>query len=151
MEILFIVVMGCCFSKRKMEIEIIDTISKDPEFDYLRPKGRLILKMDCVYDVSNIDIIFNDWYSNSVRFWPKTDKAHNHFYCHCKEEHVYYVHTCSCHPLVHRRMQGMDKKCSCKVLGPYEVYNFFVQVKYLINFCTYKICMKKIPKNVQRI
>ena len=35
---------GCCFSKRKMEIEITDAISKDSEFDYLRPKGRLILK-----------------------------------------------------------------------------------------------------------
>ena len=33
-----------------------------------------------------------------------------HFYCHCKKEHVYYVHTCSCHPLVHRIMQGMDEK-----------------------------------------
>ena len=67
--------MGCCFSKHKMEIEIIDTISKDPEFDYLRPKGRLILKMNSVYDVPKIDILFDDWYSNSIRLWPKTDKA----------------------------------------------------------------------------
>ena len=73
-----------------------------------------------------------------------------HFYCHCKEEHVYYVHTCTCHPLVHRRMQGMHEKCSCKFLGPYEVCNFCVQVTYLLNFRAYKICMKKRPKNVRK-
>ena len=71
--------MGCCFSKHKMEIEIIDTISKDPEFDYLRPKGRLILKMNSVSDVPKIDILFDDWYSNSIRLWPKTNKACKHF------------------------------------------------------------------------
>ena len=43
--------VGCCFSKHEMEIEIINTISKDPKFDYLRPKGRLTLEMDSVYDV----------------------------------------------------------------------------------------------------
>ena len=71
--------MGCCFSKHKMKIEITDTISKEPEFNYLRPKDRVILKMDSVYDVSKIDILFDDWYSNSVRLWPKTDKACKHF------------------------------------------------------------------------
>lgn len=62
-----------------MEIEIIDTISKDPEFDYLRPKGQLILKLDSIHDVPKIDIFFNDCYSNSIRLWPKTDKASKHF------------------------------------------------------------------------
>ena len=47
-------------------------------------------------------------------------------------------------------MQGMDEKCSCKILGPYEVCKFCVQVKYLLNFRAYRICMKKIPKNVQK-
>lgn len=49
-----------------MEIEIIDTISKDPEFDYLRPKGQLILKLDSIHDVPKIDIFFNDWYSTLI-------------------------------------------------------------------------------------
>ena len=71
--------MGCCFSKQRMRVKIIDTISKDPKFDYVRPKGRLILKMDSVYDVPQIDILFDDWYSNSVRFWPKTDKGCKYF------------------------------------------------------------------------
>ena len=62
-----------------MEIEIIDTISEGPKLDYLRSKGRLILIMDSVYDVPKIDILFDDWYSNSFRPWPKTDKAHKHF------------------------------------------------------------------------
>ena len=62
-----------------METEIIDTISKDPEFDYLRPKGQLILKLGNVHDVPKIDIFFNDWYSNSIRLWSETDKAFKHF------------------------------------------------------------------------
>ena len=45
-------------------------------------------------------------------------------------------------------MQGMDEKCSCKILGPYRVCNFWVQVKYLLNFRVYKICMKKMLKSV---
>ena len=47
-------------------------------------------------------------------------------------------------------MQGMDEKCSCKILGSYEVCNLCVQVKYLLNFGAYKICMRKTPKSVQK-
>ena len=37
-----------------------------------------------------------------------------------------------------------------RFLGPYEVCNFCVQVKYLLNFRAYKICIKKIPKTVPK-
>ena len=48
--------MGCCFSKNKLKTKIVDTIDEGHEFDYLRPKGRLILKMDSIYNVPKIDV-----------------------------------------------------------------------------------------------
>ena len=48
--------MGCYFSKNKLKTKIVDTIDEGHEFDYLRPKGRLILKMDSIYNVPKIDV-----------------------------------------------------------------------------------------------
>ena len=69
--------MGCCFfkCKKRPQIEIIDEIPPGEEFDYLRSKGKLGYKIGNVYDVPNIDIIFDDWYANSVRLWPKDKKV----------------------------------------------------------------------------
>ena len=61
-----------------MRIKVVDTIDGGNEFDNLRPKGSLILKTDSIYNVPKIDILFDDWYANSVRLWPKTNKAHKH-------------------------------------------------------------------------
>ena len=38
-------------------------IDEGNEFEYLRPKGTLILKMDSIYNVPKIGILFNDWYA----------------------------------------------------------------------------------------
>ena len=35
--------------------------------------------MDSVYNAPKIDILFGDWYTNSVRFWPKTKRACKYF------------------------------------------------------------------------
>ena len=72
-----------------------------------------------------------------------------HFHCHCKEKHKYFVYTCKGHPFINKRMDGMQHKCTCKVVGSNEIRNFCVQVKYLINFRWYQICMRIIPKNIQ--
>ena len=72
-----------------------------------------------------------------------------HFYCHCKEEHEHFVYTCEGHLFINKRMDGMKHKWTYKILEPYEISNVCVQVKNLINFCTYKICMRTIPKNMQ--
>ena len=45
----------------------------------MRPKGKLIFKMDSIYNVPKIDVLFDEWYTNSIRLWPKTEKAHKHF------------------------------------------------------------------------
>ena len=62
-----------------MRIKVVDKIDEDIEFDYLRPKGRLILKLDSVYNAPKIGILFDDCYVNSVRLCPKAEKTHKHF------------------------------------------------------------------------
>ena len=65
--------MGCVFSKKNnTKIKIVDLIDKDEKFNYLQSKGTLILRMDSIYNVLKIDVLFDDWYTNSVRLWPKT-------------------------------------------------------------------------------
>ena len=50
---------SCCSRKRKLKVKIIDIIDKGQEFDYLRPKGCLIYKIDSAYNVPKIDIYFD--------------------------------------------------------------------------------------------
>ena len=35
--------------------------------------------MNSVYNVPKIDILFDDWYTNSVSLWPKTERARKYF------------------------------------------------------------------------
>ena len=67
--------MSCCFSTKKLQVKIIDTIAEGSEFDYLRPQGRIIFEMDSVSYVPQLDIFFDDWYANSVRLWLKSEKT----------------------------------------------------------------------------
>ena len=68
----------CCSKKQKLYVKIIDTIDKSPECDYLRTRGRLIYKIDSIYNVPEIDIYFDNCHANSVRLWPKTGKPRKH-------------------------------------------------------------------------
>ena len=71
-----------------------------------------------------------------------------HFYCKCKDDHEHFVHTCKYRPYICKMLDGMRSSCGCKNLGPYEIFEFCVQVKYLINCHTYKLCIKSIPGNI---
>ena len=62
-----------------LSIEVIDTIDPSKHFDYLRPSGKLVYKIDDIYNVPRIDIYFDAWYPNSVRLWPKDNSARQHF------------------------------------------------------------------------
>ena len=35
--------------------------------------------MDSIYNVPKIDVLFDEWYTNSIRLWPKTEKVCKHF------------------------------------------------------------------------
>lgn len=72
--------MGCLsFAYKKSKVEIIDETPKREDYDYLRPEGKIIYKIDLTYDVPKIEINFNGWYVNSVRLWPESKKARCHF------------------------------------------------------------------------
>ena len=54
-------------------------IPSDVLFEYLRPKGKIIVGMDKKYRVPFIDTNFNNFYETSVRLWPKISVHSN--YC----------------------------------------------------------------------
>ena len=75
--------MGGCFSFEQKSNNIAQTrlIDKGKRFDYLRPRGEIIFTMDTGYKVPIRKINFDDWYLNSVRFWPKSNKIRH--CCQC--------------------------------------------------------------------
>lgn len=54
--------MGCCFSRKHVNIKVIDNIKNGKRFDYLRPKGELVLSINEIYGVPLISVNFDDWY-----------------------------------------------------------------------------------------
>ena len=42
----------------------------------------------------------------------------------------------------------MRKSCSCKNIGPFDICEICVQIKYLLNFHVYKLCVKIMPENI---
>lgn len=71
--------MSSCVSRQKSQIGIIDETSQAHEYDYLRPKGKMIYKIDSVYEVPKIGIVFEGWYVQSVSLWSKNKKVRQHF------------------------------------------------------------------------
>ena len=45
----------------------------------------------------------------------------------------------------------MKSECDYKNMGPFEICDFCVQMRYLINFQCYKFYMKKIPKWLKNV
>ena len=76
-------------------------------------------------------------------------KKLQHFHCQCNDSHFSFVHTCKNHPFIASRIPEMELRCTCAICGPNEICNFCVQVKYLLNFRAYKLCVKKIPNSIQ--
>ena len=65
--------------KKKKRIKVVDTIDGGNEFDCLRPKFNLILKIDSIDNLPTTGFLFDDWYANSVSLLPNTSKAGKHF------------------------------------------------------------------------
>ena len=92
--------MGCCCFKKKLQVKVVATIAEGSEFDYLRPKGRIIFKMDGVYD-----------YMNDIVSFGKAKKLNNicitHCICHIITEIDGHNQNFSCHCF---------KYCACRVM-----------------------------------
>ena len=75
-------------------------------------------------------------------------RTYSGFNWNCRDIHEYFVLTCRCHLFI--GVVTKDDKWPRKVLGTCMICNFCVQVKHTINCCANKICMKKIPENIQK-
>ena len=67
-----------------------------------------------------------------------------HFHCHREYGHYLYVCNCKQHPFIVPRANHMELHCTCP-----NIFNFCVEVKYLLNFRAFKICMNKVPESFQ--
>lgn len=66
--------MGCICSKiinDVSNIEVLDYTPPAAKYDYLRPKGTIIVKIDEKWKVPVIHFDFDGWSQNSIRLWPK--------------------------------------------------------------------------------
>ena len=55
---MFLSIKSSFWRNQKPDNKIIDKIDPSRDFDYLRPKGKLVYKIDCLNDVPKIDILF---------------------------------------------------------------------------------------------
>ena len=92
-------------------------------------------------------ICYTEYFHNEENEYVKKPY---HFYCHCKEEHVHFGHTCLYHPFAAKKVDGTKNKCFCASLRPYETCEFCVQIKYLLNFRACKFCLRTILKNIRQ-
>ena len=64
--------MGCIFSKIRKDvsnIEVLDYTPPGAEYDYLRPRGTIIIDMDDKWNIPVVLIDFDGWSQNAVRLW----------------------------------------------------------------------------------
>ena len=72
-----------------------------------------------------------------------------HFKCKCNDSHIIYILSCNEHPYVAAKIPEMDPGCNCPPIDTLEIFNYCRQVRYLLNFRAYKLCLKKIPESIQ--
>ena len=74
-------------------------------------------------------------------------KKFTHFYSKYNDDHEYFVSTFKRHPLLFSRLEEMKSECDFKNMGPFEMYDFCVQMRYLRNFRCYKNFARKKFQN----
>lgn len=71
-----------------------------------------------------------------------------HFHCKCKDSHIVF---CEKHLYGAPQISQMEKKkkCNCPFIDARGICDFCIQVEYLLNFRTYKFCLRPIPLSLQ--
>ena len=74
-----------------------------------------------------------------------------HFHFKCEEKHLLYVLFCEKHPHGSLPTPEIEKECTCGTASANDVCDFCVQIqiKYLLNFRCYKLCLERIPTSIQ--
>ena len=72
-----------------------------------------------------------------------------HFYCKCNDQHLMHILFCEKYPYGSAHTPEMEEKCNCPFIGAYDIYDFCIQVKHLLNFKACKFCLKRISESIQ--
>ena len=73
--------MGCLFSKSidKSTIDVLDYAPKGSEFEYLRPRGQIIVQIDEKFKLADVILHFDEYSRKYVRLWPYDCSHRKHF------------------------------------------------------------------------
>ena len=71
-----------------------------------------------------------------------------HFHCKCADDHLLYVLFCKEHPYGSPSVPGMQNECKCATTFANDICDFCIQVKYLLNFKCYKLCLERISVSI---
>ena len=74
--------MGCLISKtvnNSGNIEVLDYSSQEENYEYLRPRGQIIVQIDEKFKVPVIILDFDECVTKSVRLWPYKFVQKNQF------------------------------------------------------------------------
>lgn len=75
------VTIGCLFSKSidKLTIDVLDYTPKGSEFEYLRPRGQIIVQIDEKFKLADVILHFDEYSPKYVRLWPYDCSHRKHF------------------------------------------------------------------------
>ena len=71
--------MGCCFSSNEPRTKMFDQTAPRENFNYLRPEGTITFIDDRKYNISLINIQFDEWFERSVCLSPKDNRQRENF------------------------------------------------------------------------
>ena len=61
------------------DIDVLDYTPKDDSYEYLRPRGKIIVQIDEKYKVRVLILGFDGCIPKYVRFWPQSTVQQNQF------------------------------------------------------------------------
>ena len=76
-------------------------------------------------------------------------KKLTHFHCKCKEDHALYALFCEKDPHGHVPTPEMENECTCATVSANDICDFCNQIKYLLIYKCYKLCLERIPVSIQ--
>ena len=73
--------MGCLFGKimDKSATDVLDYTPQGSQYDYLRPRGRIIVQIDEKFKVPVLILDFEECTTKFFRLWPYNFLQRNHF------------------------------------------------------------------------
>ena len=67
------------FVNNSANIDVLDYTPKDDSYEYLRPRGQIIVQIDEKYKVPVVILDFNECVTKFIRLWPYGSVQRNEF------------------------------------------------------------------------